>query len=89
MTVEERAKTVTDEVEITTTGAELRVLITQALRDQIEECAKVADKTAKDFTDWNWPDKQRYAPTMAETAESIAAQIRALAEQKSEQEAER
>lgn len=38
MTVEERAKTVTDEVGTATTGAELRALIVQALRDQIEDC---------------------------------------------------
>ena len=42
MKVEERAKTVTDEVGTATTGAELRALITKALREQIEECAKVA-----------------------------------------------
>ena len=44
MTVEERAKTVTDEVGTATTGAELRALIEKALRDQIEDCAKVADE---------------------------------------------
>lgn len=43
MTVEERAKTVTDEVGTATTGAELRALIIQALRDQIEDCAKLTD----------------------------------------------
>lgn len=41
MTVEERAKTVTDEVGTATTGAELRALIAQALRDQIEDCANI------------------------------------------------
>lgn len=43
MTIEERAKTVSDEVGTATTGAELRVLIAQALRDQVEDCAKIAD----------------------------------------------
>lgn len=43
MTVEERAKTVTDEVGTATTGAELRALIAQALREQIEDCAQIAD----------------------------------------------
>lgn len=47
MTVEERAKTVTDEVGTATTGAELRALIAQALRDQIEECAKAGDQESK------------------------------------------
>lgn len=44
MTVEEKAKTVTDEVGTATTGAELRALIAQALRDQIEDCAGIADR---------------------------------------------
>lgn len=70
MTVEERAKTVTDEVGIATTGAELRALIVQALRDQIEECAGIADRflTSGD----------RHA------AQLIGKQIRALAGKKEE-----
>jgi hypothetical protein len=83
MTVEERAKTVTDEVGTATTGAELRALIIQALRDQIEDCAKVMDKQATGFqvlidhapTPIRGEDLKRVKHSL----EVVAKQIRALA----------
>ena len=87
MTVEERAKTVTDEVGTATTGAELRALIEKALRDQIEESAQlviaeslrlgafVLEFKRKD----DMPAAMRFAGTVA-TLEKLIRQIRKRAE---------
>jgi methyl-accepting chemotaxis protein len=77
MTIEERAKSVTDKVGTATTGAELRTLIIHALRDQIEDCAKVADEQVEYFKS----EVVRLHRTPIEVAEYIAAAIRALAGQ--------
>lgn len=91
MTVEERAKTVTDEVGIATTGAELRALIAQALRDQIEECAKVADKyeqsekeEADRFRRRKEPIPQATHVIMSVVCMRLGRDIRALAGEKRE-----
>lgn len=83
MTVEEKARSIFTDDDLDQVGSryveQVQYRIAQLLRDQIEECAKRADKIAEEFTNWTWLDKQRYAPTTAEIAESIAENIRALA----------
>lgn len=69
MTVEERAQTVITEIGRYSESSEIRALIESALRDQIEDCAKIADE-------------QVYLLDCGEKsliAELIASQIRALA----------
>jgi hypothetical protein len=86
MKVEERAKSVTDEIGTTTTGAEIRALIAQALRNQIEDCAKVLDRQEKEKTDIcaraeksGFRDQARGYALQAVALMHAAEEIRALA----------
>lgn len=68
MIVEERAKQTWDNVnDPYLSGEEREAIILQALRDQIEDCAKVAD----DYPLKEWEDQYKW---------EIGRQIRALAE---------
>lgn len=70
-------------------GDEARVIIAQALRDQIEDCAQIADAVGEEQTDMaSWPDAARYVASRGEIAQSIADEIRALAGEKEKGEGE-
>jgi preprotein translocase subunit SecA len=86
MTVEERAQELIKEM-MHSSGKPMQPMIEKVLRDQIEDCAKVADghnyeeqKQATEYGD-KFPIPRSVHKMLAQGAEMIATEIRALAGQ--------